>query len=72
MKNLIKLRHLNFLIFLLENNFLGDKTGKGFYQKTKQKDENGRTIINAIDLKTLEYRKSVRPKISLIKRGKRY
>ena len=59
-----------FFNFLLENNFLGDKTGKGFYQKTKQKDENGRTIINAIDLKTLEYRKSVRPKISLIKEAK--
>ncbi|MBU82904.1 MAG: 3-hydroxyacyl-CoA dehydrogenase [Flammeovirgaceae bacterium] len=59
-----------FFNFLLENNFLGDKTGKGFYQKTKQKDEDGRTIINALDLKTLEYRKSVRPKISLIKEAK--
>ena len=59
-----------FFNFLLDNNFLGDKTGKGFYQKTKQKDENGRTIINALDLKTLEYRKSVRPKISLIKEAK--
>ena len=43
-----------FFNFLLENNFLGDKTGKGFYQKTKHKDENGRTIINALDLKTFE------------------
>ena len=47
-----------FFNFLLDNNFLGDKTGKGFYEKTKVKDENGRTIINALDLKSLEYRKS--------------
>ena len=59
-----------FFNFLLENNFFFYISGKWFYQKTKQKDENGRTIINAIDLKTLEYRKSVRPKISLIKEAK--
>ena len=69
-KKLNKASTPKFFNFLLENNFLGDKTGKGFYQKTKQKDENGRTIINALDLKTLEYRKSVRPKISLIKEAK--
>ena len=59
-----------FFNFLLENNFLGDKTGKGFYEKTKVKDENGRTIINALDLKSLEYRKSIRPKITFIKEAK--
>ena len=59
-----------FFNFLLENNFLGDKNGKGFYDKTKVKDENGRTIINALDLKSLEYRKSIRPKITLIKEAK--
>ena len=54
----------------MENNFLGDKTGKGFYEKTKVKDENGRTIINALDLKSLKYRKSIHPKITLIKEAK--
>ena len=49
---------------------MGDKTGKGFYEKTKVKDENGRTIINALDLKSLKYRKSIRPKITLIKEAK--
>ena len=49
------------MTFLLENNFLGNKTGKGFYQKTDQKDQNGKTIINALDLNTLEYKPSVRP-----------
>ncbi|MEE3085433.1 MAG: 3-hydroxyacyl-CoA dehydrogenase family protein, partial [Bacteroidota bacterium] len=28
-----------FMTFLLENNFLGNKTGKGFYHKTDQKDQ---------------------------------
>ncbi|MBD3750301.1 MAG: 3-hydroxyacyl-CoA dehydrogenase/enoyl-CoA hydratase family protein [Sphingobacteriales bacterium] len=37
-----------------ENKWLGDKTGQGFYKKTKDKD--GKTEILALDLKTLEYR----------------
>ncbi len=37
---------------LEENNWLGDKTGQGFYKKTKQE---GKTEILTLDLKTLEY-----------------
>ncbi len=59
-----------FMNFLLENNFLGNKTGKGFYQKTDQKDQNGKTIINALDLKTQEYRPSIRPKNPILKEAK--
>lgn len=59
-----------FMIFLLENNFLGNKTGKGFYEKTDQKDQNGKTLINALNLKTLEYHPSVRPKNPLFKEAK--
>ncbi|MEK9602953.1 MAG: 3-hydroxyacyl-CoA dehydrogenase/enoyl-CoA hydratase family protein [Flavobacteriaceae bacterium] len=59
-----------FMTFLLKNNFLGNKTGKGFYHKTDQKDKNGKTIINALDLKTLEYQPSVRPKNPIIKEAK--
>ena len=29
-----------FMRFLLDNNFLGNKKGKGFYEKTKEKDAN--------------------------------
>ncbi|MEJ7560284.1 MAG: 3-hydroxyacyl-CoA dehydrogenase NAD-binding domain-containing protein [Pedobacter sp.] len=36
------------------SNWLGDKTGQGFYKKTKTPD--GKTEILALDLKTLEYR----------------
>lgn len=59
-----------FMTFLLENNFLGNKTGKGFYHKTDKKDQNGKTIINALDLKTLEYKPSIRPKSSIFKEAK--
>lgn len=44
-----------YLQFLLDNNFLGDKSGQGFYKKTGEKDEHGKNIILALNLKTLEY-----------------
>ncbi len=52
-----------FMDFLLENKFLGNKSGKGFYERTREKDEKGRTIINALDLNTLEYKPSTRPNL---------
>ncbi len=39
---------------LMENKWLGDKTGQGFYKKTK--DDKGKTVILGLDLKTMEYR----------------
>jgi 3-hydroxyacyl-CoA dehydrogenase len=44
-----------YLQFLIDNKFLGNKTGKGFYERTKQKDDKGRSINLALNLKTLEY-----------------
>ena len=52
-----------FMRFLLDNNFLGNKKGKGFYEKTKEKDANGKTIINALNLETLVYEPSILPKM---------
>ncbi|MFN0200240.1 MAG: 3-hydroxyacyl-CoA dehydrogenase family protein, partial [Bacteroidia bacterium] len=43
-----------FMPILLEKNWLGDKTGGGFYKKTK--NEQGETKILSLDLKTTEYR----------------
>ena len=37
---------------MAENKWLGDKTGQGFYKKTKQ---DGQTVILALDPETLEY-----------------
>ena len=39
---------------LMDNHWLGDKTGQGFYQKTR--DENGQRQILSLDLQTMEYR----------------
>lgn len=56
------------LDFLLENNFLGDKTGKGFYYKERGKD--GKTQRFALDLNTLEYRPLKREKLGVIAKAK--
>ncbi len=44
-----------FVDFLLKNKFLGNKTGQGFYKKTDEKDEKGKSIILGLNLSTLEY-----------------
>ncbi|MBL7818060.1 MAG: 3-hydroxyacyl-CoA dehydrogenase/enoyl-CoA hydratase family protein [Saprospiraceae bacterium] len=46
--------------FLIDNKFLGNKTGQGFYKKTTEKDASGRPIVLALNLKTLEYAPSVK------------
>ncbi len=56
-----------YMDFLLENKFLGDKTGQGFYKKTKERDANGRPVILALNLETLEYEPSVKPELSSLK-----
>lgn len=45
-----------FLDFLLENRFLGNKSGQGFYKKSSEKDAQGNTVFDVLDLKTLVYR----------------
>ncbi|MEL6945095.1 MAG: 3-hydroxyacyl-CoA dehydrogenase family protein, partial [Bacteroidota bacterium] len=59
-----------YIDFLLENGFIGNKAGQGFYKKTKEKDEKGRKVILALNLKTLEYEPSQRPNIPSIKAAK--
>ena len=53
---------------LMENKWLGDKTGQGFYKKTK--DENGKTVILALDLKALEYKPSAKVKFATLESTK--
>lgn len=52
-----------YLQFLLENKFLGNKTGQGFYKKTNEKDEKGKSIVLALNLKTNEYEKTPKPSL---------
>ena len=52
--------------FLLDKAYLGNKSGQGFYKKTKEKDEFGKSLILALDLQSLEYRPTVKPRLDSI------
>ena len=53
---------------LVENNWLGDKTGQGFFKKTK--GAGGEKEILTLDLKTLEYKPRVKPKFASVDAAK--
>lgn len=53
---------------LMENKWLGDKTGQGFYKKVK--GANGKSEILALDLKTFEYRPSQKVSFETLERTK--
>jgi 3-hydroxyacyl-CoA dehydrogenase len=50
------------LINIVEKNWLGDKTGQGFF--SKRKTEKGETEIYTLDLKTLEYKPRQKPRFA--------
>lgn len=59
----------DFLQKMVEQKLLGDKSGRGFYQKTR--DEQGKRVILAYDWKTAEYRPAERPKYRSITAAKK-
>lgn len=59
-----------YIQFLLENGYIGNKAGQGFYKKTDQKDEKGRRVILALNLETLEYEPSRKPDLPSLKLAK--
>ena len=54
----------DFINTMMENKWLGSKTGQGFYKKTK--DENGKTKILSLDLDTLDYRDNKKAKFTTL------
>jgi len=52
---------------LEENKWLGDKTGQGFYKKTKK---DGKTEILTLDLDSMEYKPKTKPKFSTLESTK--
>lgn len=53
---------------IVENNWLGDKTGQGFF--SKRKGANGEKEIYTLDLKTLEYKPRQKPKFTSVDAAK--
>ena len=57
-----------FLETMLERKWLGDKTGGGFYKKERGPD--GKDVRLVLDLKTLEYQPSTKPKLPALEMAK--
>jgi 3-hydroxyacyl-CoA dehydrogenase len=57
-----------FLETMLERKWLGDKTGGGFYKKERGAD--GKDVRLVLDLKTLEYQPSSKPKLPALDMAK--
>ncbi|HPI07738.1 MAG TPA: 3-hydroxyacyl-CoA dehydrogenase/enoyl-CoA hydratase family protein [Saprospiraceae bacterium] len=55
-----------YLQFLIDNKFLGNKTGQGFYKKTAEKDAKGRPVVLSLNLDTLEYGVSQKEKLPIL------
>ena len=61
---------MDFFTFLIKNKFFGNKTNKGFYEKTNEIDDKGKKKILALRLDSLEYEfteKVSLPSLSLAK-----
>jgi 3-hydroxyacyl-CoA dehydrogenase len=54
----------DFITKMSKNKWLGDKTKQGFYKKSK--DENGKRVIEALNLSTMEYAPKQRAKFATI------
>jgi len=57
-----------FLQKMVENKWLGDKTGQGFYKKVK--GEGGKSDIQTLNLETMEYGPKVKTKFATIEAAK--
>lgn len=58
----------SFVSKMVENNWLGSKSGQGFYKKTKNAE--GKSEILALDLETLEYRSQNKVKFATLEMAK--
>ncbi len=58
----------DFINTMMENKWLGSKSGQGFYKKIK--DDKGNSEILSLDLDTLEYRKSKKANFSTLEKTK--
>jgi 3-hydroxyacyl-CoA dehydrogenase len=57
---------------MVEEGAVGNKAGKGFYQRTRQRDEKGRSITLARNLQTGEYAPRKFPKLDSVNKAKAF
>jgi 3-hydroxyacyl-CoA dehydrogenase len=55
---------------MVSNNWLGDKTGQGFFKKINTRNAKGEKEIMVLDLKTLEYIPRNKPKFASVEAAK--
>ena len=65
-----KLKLPDFFQFLTDHEFYGNKSGQGFYKRTEEKDDQGKRIILALDLKTLKYEQPKRSSLDSLSLSK--
>jgi 3-hydroxyacyl-CoA dehydrogenase len=58
----------SFISKMMENQWMGSKSGQGFYKKVK--NDNGKSEILTLDLDTLEYRTKKRAKFATLEKTK--
>ena len=58
----------DYIAKMVENNWLGAKSGQGFYKKVK--DDKGKSVIHALDLNSLEYSPSRKAKFATLESTK--
>lgn len=56
--------------FLLQNKWFGDKSGKGFYEKTSRKDDKGKPVILGLDLRSQQHVPEVKTDLESLKLSK--
>ncbi|MGI8637491.1 MAG: 3-hydroxyacyl-CoA dehydrogenase/enoyl-CoA hydratase family protein [Segetibacter sp.] len=55
---------------ITENNWLGDKTGQGFFKKMPTRNEKGEKDIHVLNLETFEYGARSKPKFASVEAAK--
>jgi 3-hydroxyacyl-CoA dehydrogenase len=55
-----------YLKFLQENKWLGNKSKKGFYEKTAEKDAKGKPVVLALNLDTNTYELAPKEKLAIL------
>ena len=61
----------DFVKKMIEKDYYGEKSGSGFFKKTSERDEKGKSIILSLDPNTLEYKPQVKPRFDCIGAAKK-